>query len=81
MLLWAIVVVGALALAAWFQARRLKRRIDQLNHSYWELRYEYTRLRAAVDRLDPSAAPEPPAPSPQPQQGDVSFVPLSSLRK
>ncbi|MGH9314088.1 MAG: hypothetical protein ACRD1S_12940 [Vicinamibacterales bacterium] len=79
MLLWATVVVGALALAAWFQTRRLKRRIDQLNHSYWELRYEYTRLRAAVDRLDPSAAP--PAPEPQPQRGDVGFVPLSSLRK
>jgi hypothetical protein len=79
MLLWAIVVVGALALAAWFQVRRLKRRIDQLNHSYWELRYEYTRLRAAVDRLDPSASA--PAPPPEPQRGDVGFVPLSSLRK
>jgi hypothetical protein len=80
MLLWAIVVVAALALAAWLQARRLKRRIDQLNHSYWELRYEYTRLRAAVDRLDPDAAA--PAPQPQPQQkDDVGFVPLSSLRK
>jgi len=79
MLLWAIVVVGALALAAWFQVRRLKRRIDLLNHSYWELRYEYTRLRAAVDRLDPSIPT--PSPEPQPREGDVSFVPLSSLRK
>jgi hypothetical protein len=80
MLLWAIGVVGALALAAWFQARRLRRRIDQLNHSYWELRYEYTRLRAAVDRLDPNAPPPPPQPQPQ-QREDVGFVPLSSLRK
>jgi hypothetical protein len=79
MLLWAIVVVGALALAAWLQARRLKRRLDQLNHSYWELRYEYTRLRAAVDRLDPSTPT--PSPEPQPPQGDVGFIPLSSLRK
>ena len=79
MLLWAIVVVGALALAAWFQVRRLKRRIDTLNHSYWELRYEYKRLRAAVDRLDPSTPT--PSPEPQPREGDVSFVPLSSLRK
>jgi hypothetical protein len=79
MLLLATAVAGALALAAWLQTRRLKRRLDQLNHSYWELRYEYTRLRAAVDRLDPSATP--PAPEPVPPQGDVSFVPLSSLRK
>jgi hypothetical protein len=79
MLLWATVVVGALALAAWFQTRRLRRRIDQLNHSYWELRYEYTRLRATIDRLDPSTAS--PVPEPQSPQGDVGFVPLSSLRK
>jgi hypothetical protein len=80
MLLWAVVIVGVLALAAWMLASRLKRRVDQLNHSYWELRYEYTRLRAAVDRLDPNAPA--PAPQPRPQQADdVGFVPLSSLRK
>jgi len=79
MLLWATLVVGALALAAWLQVRRLKRRLDQLNHSYWELRYEHTRLRAAVDRLDRSDAL--PVSEPEPRQGDVGFVPLSSLRK
>lgn len=80
MLLWAIFIVGALALAAWLHTRRLTRRVDQLNHSYWELRYEYTRLRATVDRLDPNTPA--PAPQPRPQQtDDVGFVPLSSLRK
>ena len=80
MLLWAIVVVGALALAAWFQARRLKRRIDQLNHSYAGNCATSTRLRAAVGRLDPSAAPQPQRLAAA-AAGDVSFVPLSSLRK
>jgi hypothetical protein len=80
MLLWVTAVVGALALAAWIQTRRLKRRFDQLNHSYWELRYDYTRLRAAVDRLDPEARPASRPQAPEPP-GDATFVPLSSLRK
>jgi hypothetical protein len=80
MLLWATAVVAAIALAAWIRTRSLKRRLDTLNHSYWELRYEYTRLRAAVDRLDGGGAATPPEP-PQPERGDASFVPLSSLRK
>ena len=79
MLLSAIVLVGALALAVWIQMRRLKRRLDTLNHSYWELRYEYTRLRAAVDRLDP-IRPDAVAGAAAASR-DVSFVPLSSLRK
>jgi hypothetical protein len=64
-------------------ARRLARRLDALNQSYWELRYDYTRLRAQVTRLDPEQAkgddePEPAAPAAAPT---VSFVPLSSMRK
>ena len=81
MLLWAVVVVGALAaLAAWTQARRLKRRLDVLNHAYWELRYEHSKLRAAVSRIDPAATPDQPAPEPPAAPG-ISFVPLKSLRK
>ena len=60
-------------------ARRLSRRLDALNQSYWELRYDYTRLRSQVSRLDPEqvneAADAPAAPS------SVSFVPLSSIKK
>lgn len=81
MLLWSIAVVGALAaLAAWAQTRRLRRRLDVLNHAYWELRYEHTKLRAAVSRLDPAAPRDEPAPEPPAAPG-VSFVPLSTLRK
>jgi hypothetical protein len=80
-LLW-VIAGGALIVAcsAWARARRLARKLDALNQSYWELRYDFTRLRSQVARLDPgeleeSAAP-PPAPAPT-----VAFVPLSSIKK
>jgi hypothetical protein len=83
-LLWTVAGLALLvALVAVSSARRLARRLDALNQSYWELRYDYTRLRSQVARLDPQqaaelptaeAAAEPPLPS-------VSFVPLSSIKK
>ena len=80
MALW---VVAGLALVvaavAWTSARRAARRLDALNQSYWELRYDYTRLRSQVARLDPEQAPPPPA-DPAPPAA-VSFVPLASMKK
>jgi hypothetical protein len=80
-LLWGIAGLALLvALLALASNRRLSRRFDALTQSYWELRYEYTRLRSQVARLDPEQAdappPEPPAAAPS-----VTFVPLSSIRK
>jgi hypothetical protein len=82
--LWTVASLALLvALVAVSSARRLARRLDALNQSYWELRYDYTRLRSQVARLDPEQAAEavvaetaeqPPLPS-------VSFVPLSSIKK
>jgi hypothetical protein len=78
--LWVVAGLAlVVALAASLAARRAARRLDALNQSYWELRYDYTRLRAQVARLDPEQAEStdevaPEAPS-------VSFVPLSSIRK
>ena len=81
MALW-FLAASALLLAvvacAW--ARRVGRRLDALTQSYWELRYDYTRLRSQVARLDPEQ-PEPAAQEPPPQPAGVSFVPLSSIRK
>jgi hypothetical protein len=68
-----------LALVALGAVRRLSRRLDALNQSYWELRYDYTRLRSQVARLDPEQAESAPQEPPQP--ASVSFVPLSSIRK
>ena len=81
MVVWTLAGVGVLlALVVLARLRRLSRKLDALNQSYWELRYDYTRLRSQVARLDPEQVdPEPPEPPPQPAA--VSFIPLSSMRK
>lgn len=81
MAVWILAGVALLvALVSLAAARRLSRKLDALNQSYWELRYDYTRLRSQVAQLDPDA--EPPAPDlPQPTAATVSFVPLSAMRK
>jgi hypothetical protein len=68
-------VVALLALAT---ARRAARRLEALTQSYWELRYDYTRLRSQVQRLDPEVNETPPAPA---APSAVTFVPLASMKK
>ena len=78
--LWLVAGI-ALLLAAYALAfaRRTRRKLDALTQSYWELRYDYTRLRSQVSRLDPGEPEaEEPAPAPPPQ---VAFVPLASMKK
>jgi hypothetical protein len=81
--LWGIAGIALLiAVVALWLARRTARKLDALTQSYWELRYDYTRLRSVVSRVDPGEAPgpgadEPPAPAPS----QVTFVPLSSMKK
>jgi hypothetical protein len=80
--LWVLAGLAlVVALVALATARRTARRLDALTQSYWELRYDYTRLRSQVSRLDPEqaepAADEAPAAAP----ATVSFVPLASMRK
>jgi cytochrome c biogenesis protein ResB len=78
--LWFLVVLALLvALLACAWARRVARKLEALTQSYWELRYDYTRLRSQVARLDPEQPEEPPEPAaPAPS---VSFVPLASMKK
>ena len=79
MVLWGIVGVALLvALAALAQARWLSRKLEALQQSYWELRYDYTRLRSQMARLDPGEPDEAPAPA---APSSVTFVPLSSMKK
>ena len=80
MLSWIVAglaVLLALTALAWL--RRVSRRLETLTQQYWELRYDYTRLRSQLSRLDPGqpAEPEPPAAA----SSSVSFVPLSTIRK
>jgi hypothetical protein len=80
MLPWVIAGVAlAVALAAWMRAGRTARKLDALTQSYWELRYDFTRLRSQVARLDPGE-PEPQE-APAPPAGQMAFVPLSSIRR
>jgi hypothetical protein len=75
---WVVAGTGLLvALVALAIARRLSRRLDVLTQSYWDLRYEYTRLRSQVSRLDPE--PDPEAAAPPASTPSVSFVPLSTM--
>ena len=82
-MIWPSLLAGvALLVALWAlaKARRASRRLDQLQQSYWDLRYEHGRLRAQVKRLDPEEA-EPaaePAAAPDPA---TTFIPLSSLKR
>jgi hypothetical protein len=80
MLAWVIAGVAViLAWAAWARAGRVKRKLEALNQSYWELRYDFTRLRSQVARLDPETEPaEAPA---QPAETPLAYVSLSSMRK
>ena len=75
-----LVVAVLLAWAAWARAARLARKLDALNQSYWELRYDFTRLRSQVARLDPATEQEEPPAAPA-GAPTVAFVPLSSIRK
>ena len=83
MALWLIAglafLVAAVALAS---TRRLARRLDAMTQSYWELRYDYTRLRSQVSRLDPDQVDDAAAAEVTPAApATVSFVPLSSIKK
>ena len=69
-----------IAVVAMLSARRATRKLDALNQSYWELRYDFTRLRSVVSRLDPGEGDEAPA-APPPAPSQVTFVPLSSMKK
>ena len=77
---WVVAAVALVAaVGAWMRAGRVKRKLDALNQSYWEVRYDFTRLRSQMARLD-AGEPEPAQPA-APPPGQMAFVPLSSVRK
>jgi hypothetical protein len=83
-MIWPSLLAGvALLIALWAlaKARRAGRRLDQLQQSYWDLRYEHGRLRAQVKRLDPDEAEAAPAPVAAAADPATTFIPLSSLKR
>jgi hypothetical protein len=82
MLPWIIAGVALiLAWAAWARAGRVARKLEALNQSYWELRYDFTRLRSQVSRLDPGVPDEEEHAPASAAAQTVAFVPLSSIKK
>jgi hypothetical protein len=81
MLLWLLAAVALLlAAASWTRAGRLARKLETLTQSYWELRYDFTRLRSQVARLDPETEQPDQAAAPQAKE-TVAFVSLASMKK
>jgi hypothetical protein len=75
---WLSLGAGVLALAvAVLRGRRAAQRLERLQESYWDLRYETGQLQARVSRLETGAPPTPESPPP----GTAAFVPLSSLKR
>ena len=78
--LWVTAAVAVLlAGASWLRAGRAARKLEALNQSYWELRYDFTRLRSQVSRLDPGTAPAEEATTAPAES--VSYVSLASIKK
>ena len=77
-ILSALAIAWLLALVALASSRRASRRLDQLQQSYWDLRYEHGRLKAQVQRLDPETATES---EPEAAPATTTFIPLSSLKR
>jgi hypothetical protein len=82
-MIWPVLLAAVALLVAFValaSARRTRQRLEQLQQSYWDLRYEHGRLKAQVKRLDPEEAqaqePEPAAAPPS-----TTFIPLSSLKR
>ena len=81
-MIWPVLLAAVallVALVALASARRTRQRLEQLQQSYWDLRYEHGRLKAQVKRLDPEEAQEPEAAARAGQS--TTFIPLSSLKR
>ena len=80
-LLWFIAGASLVAaLAAWSQARRAAKRLEQLSQMYWELKYQHGELRVQLQRLAGGTPPPPDQPAPATPARD-SFIPLTSLKR
>ena len=79
--LWLMTATSLLvALVAWANARRTAKRLDRVTEMCWELKYQYSELRARTPHSPgatmPAGAPETPErPAPD------GFVPIASLKR
>jgi hypothetical protein len=70
-LIWIIAIAAlVLALISLVIARHTARRLAEVTHLYWQLKFDHGELKAKVDPSQPA----PPAPK-------ATFVPLSAIKK
>jgi hypothetical protein len=80
MILWLVTgasLVAAVVALLW--VRRVARRLEELSHLHWQLRYQYSELQTRVQAL--GLPPSPAAPEPRPREARETFVPLSAIRR
>ena len=59
-----LAVLSAIAAgAAFIRTASLHRQLKSLSQSYWELRYDFARLRARVAKIDGQAGADPDVPA------------------
>ena len=81
MVLWILTSVSLLvAIVAWRAARRTAKRLEEISHSYWELKYEQGELRLQIERLKGATPGTEPPPGPAPTAREA-FVSLASLKR
>jgi hypothetical protein len=75
----AALLVASIALA---RARRTAKRLERMQESYWDLRYEQGQLQARITRLESEGTSPAASPAASTQSsGAAAFVPLSSLKR
>jgi hypothetical protein len=80
--LWILTTVSLLlAIVAWRAARRTAKRLEEISHSYWELKYEQGELRLQIERLKGASPGTDPSPGPASTAAREAFVSLASLKR
>ena len=78
---WLPLGVALLAASlAILRTRRTAKRLERLQESYWDLRYEIGQLQARLSRLEADTG-APVATASPPEARGAAFVPLSSLKR
>ncbi len=77
----AVAALILVASATWAHARRTAKRLARLEETCWELRYQYSELRAELRRLTDNAEPPPSGDADAPASPTAGFVPITSLKR
>lgn len=80
--LWLVAAASLLiAVAAWVHARRTAKRLEHLAEMYWELKYQYSELRAEARAREGDREPRTGGAPTDPAAPSGGFVPFTSLKR